>query len=203
MKKELTFAALLLLLSFSRPIGAEVVNCGPTPNHFEYDVKGAQLDVTIFHPFRVFRGTSNKLTGLMLVNPENLREGLSIKLSAPLKTVEMADMAARIVLERILAQVPEASFEFMTQVVDLPPSIKAVPPSFRIRMVGEISFHGIALPAMIPADCTVETEFWKCNFKFTIRLSDFGLIGPELLKVPARDLVNVQGEVTFGPKRDS
>ncbi len=203
MTNKLTTAAFLLALAMATSARAVVVNCGPTPNHTEYDVKGSQIEVTVHHPFKVFRGSSHTATGTMLVNPENLQDGISLRISLPLKGLEVVDAPAQNVLASVLASVGDAGFEYFTQVVDIPQMTKAVPSYFKIRMVGELSFRGASLPAVIPADCTVEAEFWKCNFAFLIRLSDFGLPGPMLIKVPSRDSVNVKGELTLGPKRET
>jgi hypothetical protein len=207
MRRRLTpfllLAPIAASLFLAHELAAEIVSCGPTPNHFEYEVKGGQIEITVFHPFKVFSGISHALSGTMLVNPENLSEGILIKLAAPLKGVEAPDAPASRVLAGIVEVVGDSPFEFVSQVVDLPSTVKAPPRTFRMRTVGALSFRGASYPAVVPVECTVEESYWKCQFAFQLRLSDFGLPSPQLLRVPARDTVNVRGDVTLGPKRES
>ena len=191
---------LLLLFPFSAL--AEVVSCGPTPNHLEYEVTTSQLEFTLQHPFQVLGGSLGRITGAVSVNPENLREGVAFKIAAPLKQFESQNAP----VTRFIAAGREMDkdgpgFEYISLAAHMAPDLKSVGRQFSMRLLGELRFHGKARPLEVPLDCTVDSSFWKCQTFFQFKMSDLGLPPPMLLKIKARDQVSVKGEVTFGPKK--
>ena len=180
-----------------------MLHCGPTAEHVEYQVMGSQFEFFLDHPFRFFRGTLGSLTGSLLLNPANLRSGMTFKVSVPLKGMGAEHPAAQALLTTVQQNDKNGlAFEFTSQVIDMRPDVLKATGTFSLRAIGELRYGERVRPLHVPLDCTVEGGYWKCQTSFFLIPSDYGFPSPELLTIKARNKITVKGEITFGPKKE-
>lgn len=204
MKKSLFIYCVLFV---SRPLHAEVVHCGKQDGQVEYTLSVARLAFAIEHPFRVFPGEISGLTGTLVANPKNLREGMGIKIVGSWRSFEFADGRMNAwALGKIDAEhgTIDAPLEFQSRAVDLSPFLVEATGEFRVKVLGQLTLHGITHGMEAPLECRVDVGHWKCTTEFLLRHSDYALPRLNVLGIGPRDEVKVRGEIVFAPpKKDT
>ncbi len=194
--------AAAVLIPFVLAVAAALPGAGPAAAPLRFDIApGGKSNLVEFEskaPLETFRGKTDRVSGFVLVDPEELYDSLVLHVEIDMASIDTGlDIRNRHMRENHLEtdRFPVASFDGAALVephaVGLPAGRKT-----HLEIEGMFLLHGVKRKVVLPVDVIrVEgngTAYLAVTSRFELKLSDYNIDRPKFLVMKLGDVQHIE-----------
>ena len=193
---SVVYCTLSVLLGLLLPLQAysKVLSYRATGLDRKFYIRNHHLHFTVIHPLKVVKGSTQALEGFAVLSPKGF-QGVYLETVVMSDSFQFENEEIRSVVLGIIKSSENPRIGIQSRFFELT-SLDGV--GFRGIAKSRIQISGSHCFVDVHMNCQFSTDsVLSCHVGSVLRPSEFGIIIPQMMGIPAQDKIEVWGEVNF------
>lgn len=167
----------------------------------EYSIGFHEIHFRVRHPFKTVEGTLSTFYGSLWMDPAKPLSGIRIDARVPIGSMELSDARFLPLAMELTRQPKQPIVTIASNIVDFVSLPSPVAPQFVVDLRPVVTVGEVAAYVNAPLTCSIEPSVLKCLLRTTFKFTDFQMMIPGKLRIPADNEIALEGEINFAMRK--